>query len=336
MGKVVREVSEDMVALSRFEITGVRRPTSTLAEIRAIQDGVEALKVVLSSFAKYVPAEVVGGVVRQKLQARVHLEPAEVTVAFTSIDDFHDVIETVPSATLMSLLTPYYEISAEAIERSGGLVDKYMDDAVMAFWNAPMPVDEHPAAACQAALRAVARLEKSSEQWRSRGLPPLRVRWGLHCGDVRVGNLGATDRLSYTVLGDTVNVSSRVASLARRYGAQVLVSESVMEAVGDAFLLRPVDRVKVKGRSRSLVIYELMAERELATPQQQELAARTSEAFALYQQRSFREARVMLDGLLERHRHDGPAKMLREACFAFEANPPPSDWAGERVMRSKS
>jgi adenylate cyclase len=207
-----------------------------------------------------------------------------------------------------------------AVHATGGTVDKYIGDAVMAFWNAPLPAGDHARRACEAALgcqRATAALYASPE-WGGR--PPLVTRFGLHRETVTIGHFGAPDRMSYTAMGDGVNLASRLEGLNKHYGTHILVSEALREQAGEGFRFRLVDVVAVKGRRGGVRIHELMGEQDAAL----DVAGAYEAAFALYQRRAFEDAARALEGLQD----DGPSACLIERCRRLAAAPPPAGWDG--------
>jgi adenylate cyclase len=190
----------------------------------------------------------------------------------------------------------------------------------MAFWNAPLPVADHARRACQAALlcqKAAATLF-ASPAWGSRA--PLVTRFGLHRDTVVVGHFGAPDRMSYTVMGDGVNLASRLEGLNKQYGTTILVTEAVREAAGGAFRFRMVDVVEVKGRRAGVRIHELLGDSG-ARP---EVVDAYEDAFAEYQRGRFAEAARALEALAG----DGPSEALRRRCIRLATAPPPPDWNG--------
>jgi len=198
---------------------------------------------------------------------------------------------------------------------------------VMAFWNAPVERADHARLACAAVLacREATRELYASPEWCA---PPLRTRFGLHCGEAMVGNFGAPERFGYTAMGDAVNLASRLEGLCKQYGVEALVSEALEERARGAFSFRLVDRVAVKGRKQGVRVYELLGTAAQGLP----AAAREYQAaFASYERRDFARAAARL----ELHPEDGPSRVLLERCRALLVLPLPPDWNGVHVASAK-
>src|SRR5262249_34662912 len=151
---------------------------------------------------------------------------------------------------LLDQMSVYFEQVSRAISEEHGTVDKFIGDGIMAFWGAPVALDDHVLRACAGALRAARRMERVNMAWRAEGRASIRTRIGLHCDNVLVGNVGSSERLSYTVMGDGVNVASRLEGMNKSFGTTICISDSVFDAVSSEIVVRPLRRVRVKGRKR--------------------------------------------------------------------------------------
>jgi adenylate cyclase len=201
-------------------------------------------------------------VVRKLIKTGVPLalgvEQRFMTVLFTDLQDFSTLAEQMVPNDLLAQLSAYFEVVSNAIAEESGTVDKFIGDGIMAFWGAPIYRDDHVLRGCCGAMRATRRVEQLNAQWSKQGRPPLHLRIGLHCADVLVGNVGSTERLSYTVMGDGVNVAARLEGINKTFGTTICISDSVVEAVGPNIVARPIRKVQVKGRKREFMIYELL------------------------------------------------------------------------------
>src|SRR5215831_493708 len=155
-------------------------------------------------------------------------------------------------------MTVYFDQVSRAISEEKGTVDKFIGDGIMAFWGAPLRLPDHVLRACAGALRAARRMERINEAWCSEGKPPLRIRIGLNSADVLVGNVGSTERFSYTAMGDGVNVAARLEGINKTFGTTICISDNVFEAVASEVVARPLGRVQVKGRKQEFMVYELL------------------------------------------------------------------------------
>ena len=227
-------------------------------------------------------------------------------------------------------LGQYLEVMTTAVHKDDGTVDKFIGDSVMALWNAPRPNVDHAMLACQAALRCQRETAKlyASEQWGGRA--PLVTRIGLHVGPVMVGHFGAPDRISYTAIGDTVNLASRLEGLNKMYGTTILVSGDVHQRARHKFAFRRLDIVAVKGKSHAINVFELLGELELPGLITEEIQ-RYEQALELYVQGEFAKARA----LLLQNPTDPPSKVLAARCGELERTPPAEPWAGISFAQSK-
>jgi adenylate cyclase len=217
-----------------------------------------------------------------------------------------------------------------AIQSTGGTIDKFIGDAVMALWNAPGAVPDHPRQACLAVLacKRATRALYASARWRGR--PPLVTRFGVHTDRVLVGNFGAPERMSYTALGDGVNLASRLEALGKQYGVTALVSEAVASAAGGGILFRRIDKVAVKGKSAAVVVYEMIDPEE--EPARAATLASYEAALDDYFARRFEAAALRLAPQAET---DAPSRLLLERCRRLASEPPSESWDGVYTATSK-
>lgn len=322
-----------ITALRNFDFAPSAGRPAAFRDIQVATDSLEQAKTALRALGKYVPI----GLVRQLYEAR--LEPTlggktrDVTLMFSDIAGFTTISERMSADELAVALGAYLEAMTQAIHASDGIVDKYIGDGVMAMWNAPVECADHPRRACEAALacrEATAKLF-ASPKWS--GLAPWTTRFGIHRAEVDVGHYGAPDRMSYTAMGDGVNLASRLESLNKQYGTGILVSAAVEAEARNAFRFRRIDRVAVKGRREGVAIYELLGRSDDASPASTpvDIADRYERALDEYWSRRFEAALA----LLEQNTDDAPSLVLAERCRGFLADPPPPDWDGTWVAAHK-
>ena len=205
-----------------------------------------------------------------------------------------------------------------------GTVTQLTGDGLIGFWGAPKPDAEHARHAAAAVLACVERLAELDAEWKRLGKPALRTRFGLASGAAVVGNVGAASRLVYTAIGDTINRASRLEGLSRVYGTSVLASNATREATGDAFEWRRVDRVRVKGRSEVVAVYELLGLAGAISEQQRSFARSYEAALSLFGERDFSDAIVLLSEL--ENRGDLSVARLLDLSRRFASQPPPDEW----------
>ncbi len=209
-----------------------------------------------------------------------------------------------------------------------GTLDKYIGDAIMAIFNAPLLIKDHPALACSTALDMSKKLKELNEGFRAKGFPEINIGIGINTGDAIVGNMGTDIRFDFTAIGDTVNLASRLEGLCKLYGTRTIVSESTVSALPqDAFSgLRELDLIKVKGKDKPVVIYELLEEIAPA------LRERFASALGLYREGRFKEAGELFRALRDEYK-DGPSRMFADRCDEIKEALP--DWDGVYTAKAK-
>lgn len=322
--------------IRRLELDGRIRIRSGVTEIDGLAVAVDTMKTALRSFGAYVPKVLVHNIVASGTGTEVGGERRPLTVLFTDIKSFAETTEAMPPEDVLARLSRYLEAMSDAIHANGGTVDKFVGDAVMALWNAPALDPDHVANACRGMLACraanAALVAESGEQ----GLPPLHTRFGLHTGTAVVGNVGSADRMQYTALGAMVNLASRVESLNKRYGTELLVTGAVEAEARGRFLFRPVEVVVPFGMSVAVPLFELIGALEpgapfAATPGDVERCRRWTEAFQAYHARDWGAAFAGFQGALAERPDDQVGALLLAKCRDYLVMPPPDDWDG--VMR---
>ncbi|MCL6481421.1 MAG: adenylate/guanylate cyclase domain-containing protein [Firmicutes bacterium] len=296
---------------------------------------------VRSAFQHYLSPEVI----ELLLEDPALLEPrrTEITVLFSDIRGFTTLSEQLDPQELARLMNGYLTDMTQILFQHRGTLDKYIGDAVMAFWGAPSQEPQHAELACRAALEMQRRLAELRAQWQAEGKPPVEIGVGLNTGMAAVGNMGSELRYGYTAMGDTVNLASRLEALNREFGTAILLSEATAAALpADRFLLREVDHIRVKGKRQPVLVFELLAlvpeDRRAQTPELDALRALAVEfaaARALYRQRRWAEAKAAFEAILARWPADGPARVFLRRCATYLAAEPPPDWDGVFAMQHK-
>jgi adenylate cyclase len=268
------------------------------------------------TFEHFVSQAVVEEMLANPERVALGGERRELTVLFSDIRGFTSISERITSEELVQVLNQYFTPMTRLVLAEGGTLDKYMGDALMAFFGAPVEQPDHAARACRAALRMTEKLAELNAGWRAEGKLPeggaLGVGIGLNSGEMSVGNMGSEDVFDYTVIGDNVNLGSRIEGLNKMYAAQILVSGATAEAAGaEGFLFRELDRVRVKGKQEPVALHELLAARP-APPELTERARRFGDALAAYRERRFEAAAEGFGALAAEG--DGPAGAMAEGA----------------------
>lgn len=253
-------------------------------------------RAIQSLFGEYVPAAYVERMVAQPDSVNLSGEQRPMTVLFADIRNFTALSEPLSASELKDLLNRYLSSITEVIFRHHGTIDKYVGDMVMAFWNAPLDDENHPAHAVQTALDMQICMARLREEFKAESLPVFRIGIGLNTGSMNVGDMGSSYRRAYTVLGDAVNLGSRLESLTAYYGVPILVSDSTREQAPD-FVYRMVDRIRVKGRSDVVEASEPICEAGHASPELLDRLARFAQAIEDYRARRWVQAQAALTAL---------------------------------------
>jgi adenylate cyclase len=328
-------LAQDAEAVGRFQLDSRPVGRSWIVEVETLTTALEEMKGGLRSFRKYVPADLVRELLASGQEAKVGGNRLELTIHFSDIAGFTSIAETLPPEQLVENLGEYLEEMSSAIVASGGTVDKYIGDAIMAFWGAPRPDPDHALHACEAALANRDRLDALNVRWQAAGRPRLDARVALHTGEVVVGNVGGGARLNYTIIGDAVNLASRMEGLNKHYSTRLIISETTWERVKGVMIARPLDKVSVKGKAASVVVYELIGRRSEVGETEREAAERHTRAFSLYLEQKWPEAIELFRALAEQFPTDEAVKILLERCERWAVTPPTPGWDGIERMTTK-
>jgi adenylate cyclase len=251
---------------------------------------------------------------RDPTQLRLGGERRDITIFFSDIRGFTTIAEGLGPEPLAELLNEYLGAMTDIVFRHEGLLDKYIGDAIMAFWGAPIAVPDHAQRCCRAALDMQKTVAALHERWRAAGVPALEVRVGINSGAAMVGNFGSAQRFSYTAMGDDVNLASRLEGLNKQYGTRVLITEATRRAVGEEFLCREIDSVVVKGRVQSVAVYELLGRAADDDGRLRRLVSDFELALSAYRARAWDEAAVRFEALLHHYPDDGATASFLERC----------------------
>jgi adenylate cyclase len=327
-------IGRDLAQVQAFRPERIERRPSPVAELDDLSDALVRMGAGLASFRKYLPAELVRTLVARGIEARPGGEQQVLTVLFADLAGFTGLSERLGGA-VVPILTDYLSRASAAIHAHGGTIDKFIGDAVMGFWGAPLPDGDHALNACRAALR----LRDVMAELR-RAAPPearaLSIRIGINTGPMLVGNIGSDERLSYTVIGDAVNLASRLEGLNKFYGTEIIIGEATRAAAGAGIVARELDEVAVYGRSGSSRVHELIGLAEDAADAAPAWVVAYERGLALYRERRWVEAVAVLGKVaMLKGAEDRPAALLIERARRFTSLPPPEDWKGIETLGRK-
>ena len=261
-------------------------------------------------------------------------ETQELSIMFSDIRDFTALSEGMSPDDLVRLLNEYFNGMTEVLYRNLGTLDKYIGDAIMAFWGSPYPQADHAYHACRCAVEMVARLAELNRAWSERGIPKIAIGIGVNSGPVNVGNIGSEQRLSWTAMGDNVNLASRLEGMTKQYRTAAIISDATYVQVKHQFVAREVDKIRVKGKKHPVTIYELLGPLSELSKYESLLVAYNS-ALECYRTHNWREAAGKFGPILETYPLDGPTQVLVQRCLEFMEEPPPHDGDGVYEMHSK-
>jgi class 3 adenylate cyclase len=328
VSRPLRAVSADLGRVGKLKFDQSEQPTSSVAEVAELQQALERMKRGLQSFRRYVPGSLVTELMALNKEAVPGGEKKVLTVFFADIADFTAMAESMDPERLSRFLAVYFEVITTTISKHGGTVDKYMGDAVMAFWNAPRPIEDHAYRAVKASLEIQQKFLTMQREFEKRGWKDFRARIGLATGEALVGNIGYSERLSYTALGDPVNLASRLEGLNKHFGTGILLSEDTAKGISERILCREVDLVYVQGRNKPVSVYVPHGPIDQIMPRQREALQVYAEGLQLYRHRQWQKASEAFREFLYAWPEDGPATKLYSRCSDFLKFPPDNQWDG--------
>lgn len=327
------------VAWSRFWVVPMAPPMLTVIGLYALNTAygffaeTRAKRQITKLFGQYVPPELAAEMSQNPAHYTMEGQSREMTVLFSDIRGFTDFSEKLPPAELAEVLNAYLSVMTRIVQQHRGTIDKYIGDAVMAFWNAPVDLADHASRAVRTALDMQAALPQLNREFAARGWPEVKIGVGVNTGRMSVGNMGSEFRMSYTVMGDAVNLGSRLEGITKQYGVGILVTRPTVEA-DPLHAFMKVDDVRVKGKETPVAIYEPLGVKTGLDENVKKMAADFEAAFARYQAQDWAAAESALRELDTRARRPLYDVYLERIAHFREA-PPPHDWDGVYVYTSK-
>jgi adenylate cyclase len=288
-------------------------------------------KQIRGTFSRYVAPAIVNQMLENPDKLKVGGEKKNITVFFSDVRDFTTISESLTPTQLSTCLNKYMGIMTDLLFDYEGTLDKYIGDAIVAYWGAPLEVENHALKAVNASLQMIEVLPKINEEFKRLGFPEFRHGIGLNTGDCSVGNMGSDKIFSYTALGDSMNLGARLESLCKYYGVQLNISEFTLAAIPEQerekFTYRILDKVRVKGKSEPVTMYEVYHSfHHLMTDK--ESHENYLLGFEYYQQQKFQEAIDLLKPICDKYEQEKISRHIIERCMTYLQSPPPADWDG--------
>ncbi|WP_233579689.1 adenylate/guanylate cyclase domain-containing protein [Legionella septentrionalis] len=319
------QLAEEANEITRLNLEP-REPLDTIIkEISYMDRTLMRMRSSLLSFQRYVPGSLVRQLIYRGKIAQVGGEKQTITIMFSDIKDFTKISEKTTPERLMTYLSDYFQSMTEAVIAKHGTLDKYIGDAVMAFWNAPLADPLHAMHACQTAMAMIARVKKLNQKNQNTDYPAISIRIGINTGEAVVGNVGSEDRLSYTAIGDTINLASRLEAANKKYHTQIIVTHATVSQIEEYFPFRILDEVAVRGKEESTIIYELVTAEDTTNldKHKQEFA----EAFANYQKGNWKKSLQLFRQLTPAYPGDKLSEVYISRCEAL-LKTSPGEWDG--------
>jgi adenylate cyclase len=292
-------------------------------------------KEVKSAFENFMDPKVVHEILKEPGEIKLGGEEREVTVYFSDIEKFSSISEKLNPTELIKLLNEYLSEMTDQILDHGGFLDKYIGDAIVAAFGAPLEQPDHAVKACLATIDNQQRLRELNVKFKEEGRLQIKARIGLNSGRVLVGNVGTTHRLSYTVIGDEVNLGARLEAANKYYGTYAMISERTYELAKDHIEARELDMIRVVGKETPVNVYELIDRKGQIQEAKREVLKLYDDGLKMYRKKEWQKAIAMFQKALNKDPHDGPSLVYMERCKAYAQDPPPKNWDGVYVLTEK-
>jgi adenylate cyclase len=304
----------------------------------AFNDMVKGLKerdFIRSTFERYVSPDVAAEIIKNPDMLRLGGERKPLTIFFTDIGDFTNLTEMLSPEDVVRNLNTYFRGMTTAILEYNGTINRFEGDSILAFWGAPIPQEDHALLACKAALRCLGFLDYLEKMWIAWGYPPRTYRFGISTGEVVVGNIGTSSRFEYTIIGDDVNLASRLEGANKYYGTQVLISEKTYSLIKDMLITRELDIIRVAGKSKSVKVYELVAEKGKIDEREVQAFEHFEAGIHAYRSRQWEAAISCFTQVLRLMPEDKPARLYIQRCIEYQQIEPTQDWDGVYEFTAK-
>jgi len=273
------------------------------------------------TFSQYMDSKIVDYILKNPSLIKPGGQRKRVTVFFSDITNFTGIAEKTSAEKTAMILHRILNALTEVIIRNGGVVDKYIGDSIMAFWGAPFETHKDEINACTAALQCIQAIKEINDSSKEKGIPDINIRIGMHTGDAIAGNIGSDRLFNYTVIGDAVNLASRLESVNKIFGTKILISEDTIKQTGNLFFVRELGLVEVKGKTIPIRIFELMDVERDVSSERIGMIKLFHKGLALYREKHWRDALEFFESILSRFPDDGPSEFYRSRCTYLMTNP---------------
>jgi adenylate cyclase len=291
-------------------------------------------KKIKGAFQFYVTPSVVNEMLRHPEKLKLGGDRKDLTVLFSDIRGFTTISESLAPEGLVTLLNEYLTKMTDVVFNYDGTLDKYIGDAIMAIYGAPLEDDDHPAKACFSAIDMMEELRGLQKNWESQDMPFIDIGIGINTGPMVAGNMGSQTRFDYTVMGDSVNLGSRLEGINKEYGTHIIISEFTYQYINDRIICRQLDSVRVKGKRHPIKIFELIGRIDVYDGDLERIQI-FEEGLNLYLDKRWNQAIQAFEAVLGIEPNDTPSKIYIQRCTDYSKSPPPEDWDGVYTMIKK-
>jgi len=335
ISKPLSILEKDMQQIMNLKLESSVPIRTIFKEIISIQKVEENMKVGLRSFKKYIPSDLVNQLLQNNIEAKLGGETKELTIFFSDIVNFTTISESMEPEQLAHYMNAYFEGLTKIIIEHNGTVDKYIGDAIMAFWGSPNEIDNHAFHASLAALECQSFLKAFNSAAELRNDPILKTRIGINSGMVVIGNFGYEDRMNYTAFGDNVNLAARLEGLNKQYGTNIIIGDSTYLAIKDKFATRKLDLVAVKGKLKGVFIYELIGLKNEISPIENNFLEIYNEGVNFYFNQMWAKSIEKFSDALLIKPNDLAIELMIYRCKVFLTDPPSGNWDGINHLKEK-
>lgn len=309
-------------------------PAVSIASVKFVSEESQK-RFIKSAFSHYLSPRVIDEIIKNPASLKLGGEKRQITIFFSDVQGFSTISEKLTAEELVHLLNDYLSDMTDIILKYDGTVDKYEGDAIMAFFGAPHFFEDHAVKACLAAVEMQERLKEKREQWKKEGRDELKVRMGLNTGAAVVGNMGSRTRMDYTVMGDSVNLASRLEGANKAFNTYTMISENTYEAAKDHIEARRLGLIRVVGKEEPIQVYEILGRKGKLTDQTLEMLAKYNDGYEYFRNKDWEKARNAFRAGLKIIREDGACKSYYDLCTEYMVTPPPKNWDGVYRLKSK-